>query len=259
MTQLLKCDRASLYLMRDSIPDGDLSVKLADALQRRIGGEPIQYILGSTEFMGFFFTVTPACLIPRQETEILVETAIRYGRTVSNASRRIDVLDIGTGSGCIAVSLAKSLESGVAAVDISEEALRIARANARYHGVEGAIDFVCADFFSAGFRRWPPGFFDMVVSNPPYIPSQQIDTLSIEVRHEPRRALDGGSDGLSFYRMIAGESAVCLKRRGFLLVEIGFDQAEDVRNIFQNSRKFEIIEVIKDYSGMDRVVVVVSK
>ncbi len=260
LTRFLQCDRASLYLMRDSVPAGDVSAALAQALRRRISGEPLQYILGEAEFMGLRFKLTPACLIPRPETEILVETAIQYGGRQKVEGRRIEVLDVGTGSGCIAVSLANMLDNvSVTAIDVSPEALSIARENAHYHRVEGKIDFICSDFFS--FRLPPSAFrlFDIIVSNPPYIPSARIDTLQIEVRREPRRALDGGADGLDFYRALGRAAAGSLLRPGgLLLVEIGWGQLEAVRNIFQNSRKFEIIEVVKDYSGIDRVVVMKS-
>jgi release factor glutamine methyltransferase len=254
LTKLLNCDKASLYLMRDSVLDTGVSAKLADALQRRLGGEPLAYITGETEFMGLSFTVSPACLIPRPETEILVETALRYIKR--NSFSRI--LDAGTGSGCIAVSLAHFMPSAtIEAFDISDEALAVARGNAERNSV--SVKLFKHDMIRGG--RWKVeggrknSEYDVIVTNPPYIVSDEIAKLQIEVRHEPRSALDGGADGLAFYRALPLWSAAALRQDGMLLCEIGYGQSQSVRNILQKCEKFEIIEVVKDYSGIERVVV----
>jgi release factor glutamine methyltransferase len=164
------------------------------------------------------------------------------------------VLDVGTGSGCIAVSLAK-LRPGlkVTATDISPESLACCARNARRHGV--AVESVQSDLFSAlGERK-----FDMIVSNPPYVRSGDIDGLEPEVRSEPRQALDGGRDGLDFYRRIAQSAAGFLKKGGLLILETGYDQAGPVRGLLEGSRDFVVWETIKDYAGIERVVVASAK
>jgi release factor glutamine methyltransferase len=162
------------------------------------------------------------------------------------------ILDLGTGSGCIAVSLAKFLPNAkIDAIDISGKALEIARKNARLNNVE--INFIHADLLTSyelGVRS-----YDIIVCNPPYIPTAEIDRLQPEIRYEPRIALDGGSDGLDFYRKIIRDAPYYLEERGFLVMEMGFDQKNDIENIFQDSGKFDIVKILKDYNAFDRVIV----
>lgn len=248
-TELLNCDRASLYLNRGSILNKEKLFSVSSALKRRIKGEPIQYIIGKTEFMGLEFKVIPDVLIPRPETEILVEAAIKITRLIGEEAR---ILDLGTGSGCIAVSLAKLLpKAKVTATDISPEALKVALENARSNNVD--IDFFQGDLF--GTCNLTPITYDLIISNPPYIRSSEIKKLQPEVQYEPPIALDGGKEGLDFYKRIINDAPRYLKKKGFLILEIGFDQKDDLKKNLQNSGYFEIIEAIKDYNNIDRAVV----
>lgn len=249
-TELLNCDRVALYLNKDKTLSNDKACFIAEALRRRINSEPLDYILGFSEFMGLKFKVNKYVLIPRQETEILAETALRYAS--DNKSHKI--LEIGTGSGCIAVSLAKFVSSlAITATDISLMALDTARANAQLNGTGRNIKFVESDLFNS--QELYNVKYDMIISNPPYIRSLDIADLQSEVQFEPRIALDGGIDGLDFYRRIIRQSPCHLTEGGLLILEIGFGQYSDIKNIFQKSGNFEIIEVVKDYNNIYRVVI----
>lgn len=251
-TEILKCDRVSLYQKSDTVLDKDKAAFAASVLKRRAQGEPLQYILGKSDFFGLEFKVTPDVLIPRPETELLVERACQAVRA---SRRKVRILELGTGSGCIAVSLAKSLgDVNVTATDISEKALEIARENASLNKVSEKINFLRSDLFYFCNRA-----YDVIVSNPPYIPSAEIQKLQPEVQYEPRVALDGGSDGLEFYRRIIGESAHYLEDDGLLILEAGFDQASQIRNIFASFGDLKILDVVKDYNKIDRVIVAKRK
>ncbi len=253
LTELLNCDRAALYLNRHNQLNSEQSQFLSKVLKRRAQGEPLQYILGKTEFMGLEFRVNPAVLIPRQETEILVEAALNIvSRLAGDPASRLRILDLGAGSGCIAISLAKLLSSAqVDAVDISEEALAVACDNARRNNVQ--IGFFRGNLFS-GYNLTPKTYH-LIVSNPPYISSADIDQLQPEIKFEPRLALDGGNDGLDYYRSIVEQSPAYLADEGYLIMEMGYGQSPAIKNILQKSGKFEIIEVVKDYSDIERVLV----
>jgi release factor glutamine methyltransferase len=250
-SELLRCDRASLYLNKGLFIPPEKSRQISCALGRRIRGEPLQYILGNTEFMGLEFKIGKGVLIPRPETEHLVEAAMKYLRITKKLSNP-GILDLGTGSGCIAVSLLKLLPSSkVDASDISVEALRVARKNAALQGVR--VNFIESDLFSS--KKIKLRHYDLIISNPPYIPTAQIKKLQIELSYEPKVALDGGSDGLDFYRKIIFEAPRYLKKRGLLIMEMGFKQDEKIENIFHKSAKFEIIEIARDLNNINRVVV----
>ena len=250
-TEVLGVDKASLYLNQDRPLSKEEQQSVSQALKRRISGEPIQYILGKTEFMGLEFKVTPQVLIPRDDTEILVEQTInlvKQNKFLSNPR----ILDLCTGSGCIAISLAKYIKgSQVIASDISWEALNIAKENALLNNVE--VEFIRSDLFSA--ISFQPSAVDIIVSNPPYVKTLDIESLEPEVRHEPLIALNGGVDGLSFYYKIISQAHKYLKNKGFLVLEIGFGQSQDIQNLFKNSKNFEVIEIVKDYNNIDRVVI----
>lgn len=210
---------------------------------------PLQHLTGCQCFMGLEFKVNEWVLIPRQDTETLVERVLEENRDKNSA-----ILDVCTGSGCIAISLAKLGEyCSVTALDISEEALRVAEANReRILGEEKErLRLIKSDMFE-GLE--PKAQFDVIVSNPPYIPSEVIEGLEPEVRdHEPRLALDGEADGLKFYRILAERSMAYLKPGGKIYMEIGFDQGKDVSELFEQAG-FEGLKVIKDMAGLDRVV-----
>ena len=252
LTELLGCSRHDLYIDKNLGLNGKQSKLLIRTLKRRFLGEPIQYILGKTEFMGLEFRVSGEVFIPRADTEILVETALEIGNRLQAAGCRLKILDMGTGSGCIAISLAKLLpKAEIFAIDISGEALEIARQNASLHNVD--ITFLQSDLFSKLNVRTID--FDMIVSNPPYISTEEISQLQPEVAYEPLIALDGDRDGLSFYRSIIKDSQAYIKRGGFLALEMGFNQSQAISRLFTASGKFEVIEVIKDYNSIERVIV----
>jgi len=256
-TEIMGCDRASLYLnAKRAMPQTKAKI-VSSVLRARLRGEPIQYILGEAEFMGMKFKVCPSVLIPRPETEILVENTVELIRRVYPAGYCVRALDIGTGSGCIAVSLAAILKRiRITALDISLEALKVARLNARLNNVRDKISFLQSDLLK---KLGLQDAFDVIVSNPPYIQSFQFDNLQPEIGYEPRIALDGGCDGLRFYRDIVAESPPFLKKGGFLILEIGYGQLEETKDIIGRSPFFSIIESVSDYNGIDRVVVAKRK
>ncbi|HOM03188.1 MAG TPA: peptide chain release factor N(5)-glutamine methyltransferase [Acetivibrio sp.] len=264
LCHVLNVDRSFLYSHDDYNMTDEEQEKFVSLLEERIKGKPLQYITGHQEFMSLDFIVTPDVLIPRQDTETLVETVLRHIKDTGLKNARI--LDIGTGSGCIAVSLAYFLkDSGVFALDISEGALQIAGTNAKRCGVEdrvfflkgdalgGLADIIAQSLVIKEFERGDEGIFDIIVSNPPYIPKEEIKTLHRQVKDfEPRTALDGGEDGLDFYRAITCEAQKILKPGSLLAFEVGYDQAEKVFGIME--KNFCGIEVVKDLTGIDRVV-----
>ncbi|RII29782.1 MAG: peptide chain release factor N(5)-glutamine methyltransferase [Geobacter sp.] len=236
-------DRVGLYLSFEKPLNEDELTAYRAMVTRRARHEPLQYILGSQEFCGLEFEVTPEVLIPRYDTETLVMEAVAR----MPASRNI--LDIGVGSGCIAVALAKQLPNAmVTGTDISEPALAIARRNALKNGVD--IEFLSGSMLGpVGGRR-----FDLIVSNPPYIPTADIGGLQPEVRDfEPRGALDGGPDGLDAYRMLVPVVPDYLNPGGWLLVEIGIGQAGSVMELFK-ANGFTELFTARDPAGIERVV-----
>lgn len=237
-------DRVGLYLQYDKpLNDTELAA-YRDMVARRARREPLQHILGSQEFFGRDYEVTADVLIPRHDTELLVSEA------VARLPDARTVLDIGTGSGCIAITLKHLLPAAVVtATDISAAALAVARRNALKHGAE--IEFLAGSLYApvAGRR------FDLVVSNPPYIPTAHIETLDQEVRdYDPRSALDGGEDGLVFYRMLISQASKYLNPGGWLLVEIGIGQAHDVLRLFQENGSFNEPFTARDSGGIERVI-----
>lgn len=249
-TEILNCDRLSLYLNKDTLLDKNKSSLLSSILKRRILSEPIQYILGKLEFMGLEFKVNKDVFIPRPETEMLVETAINIVKLLN--CQTVKIWDIGTGSGNIAISLAKFLpQAEIFATDISREALEVAKENAKLNNAK--INCTQSNLFNNYHLR--PISYDLIISNPPYIPTPMIELLQPEIRYEPVIALDGGKDGLDFYRKIIQRAPLYLKENGFLIMEMGFNQGESVKNIFQNSPNFEIIEKVLDYQNIERVIV----
>lgn len=236
-------DRVGLYLNFDKPMSDDELAAYRALVTRRGKREPLQHILGSQEFDGLSFLVTPAVLIPRHDTETLLEQALQH------APHPRSILDIGTGSGCIAIALARRLpEAQVTAVDLSVEALALAQRNAELHGA--AVEFLQGSFFEpvAGRR------FDLIVSNPPYITSADLLALQPEVRdHEPILALDGGPDGLTAYRAIVSQAATHLEPNGWLLLEVGAGQAADVAALLAQAG-FGGIITATDPGGIERVV-----
>lgn len=237
-------DRVGLYLNFEKPLSDEELARYRAMVTRRGRREPLQHILGSQEFCGLEFEVTPDVLIPRPDTETLVHEALmrKPGATA--------VLDIGTGSGCIAVSLAKQLPlAAITAVDISGAALTVARRNAERNGV--AIEFLQGSLCEPVEGR----SFELIVSNPPYIPSRDIELLEPEVRDfDPRGALDGGADGLDFYTALIPTALPCLRPEGWLLVEIGTGQEMDVKQLFRAAGEFDEPITATDPAGIVRVV-----
>ncbi len=234
------------YLMKkdDLIADSTAADRYRQLIAKRAEGVPLQYLTGSASFMGLDFHVNESVLVPRQDTETLVEKALEYLGQMDRPA----VLDLCTGSGCIIISLAVLADLGLGVgADISEDALETARWNAS--DLAPGVRMIKSDMFES-----VEGTFDMIVSNPPYIASELIDGLMREVRdHEPRGALDGGADGLYFYRILAARAGDFLNPGGRLLMEIGYDQADAVRELLADQGWLDL-EVIKDLAGNDRVV-----
>lgn len=211
-------------------------------------GIPIEHITHQKEFMKLNFFVDKNVLIPRQDTEILVEEVIKIAKRI-NAKK---ILDLCTGSGAIAVSLAKYLpQTEITAIDISNDALKIAKKNAVSNNVENQITFISSDMFT----NLNEEKFDIIVSNPPYIKTNVIKELDIQVKNEPYIALDGGEDGLDFYKKIINESYQYLKCNGYLCLEIGFDQKFDVIELIENAEKFDGTYSKKDLFDNDRIII----
>lgn len=248
LSHVLKKERIYLYVSFDQpLQLGELAA-FREMVKQRAKRVPVAYILGEKEFMGLDFSVTPEVLVPRPDTEILVEAVLK----LLEKKERPEVLDIGTGSGAIIVSILKNVPEAVgSAVDISKDALAIAQRNAVRHGVESRLTLQQGDLYTpfAGKR------FDIVVSNPPYIPEDEIARLQPEVLLEPRNALAGGKDGLDFYRRLLEKGAEMLKKGGFLAFEVGFDQAFAVGELGDKTGVFQPAQRIQDYGGIERVVI----
>ncbi|MBI3540868.1 MAG: peptide chain release factor N(5)-glutamine methyltransferase [Deltaproteobacteria bacterium] len=256
LAHVLKCPRINLYTDHDKkVSEKDLA-HFKSLIERRTTREPLQYIVGTTEFWGLKFHVTPEVLIPRPETELLVEQVMNIVGQTQGSAPTMQILDIGTGSGCIAIALAKNLaQAKVTATDKSPEALEVARKNAKFHGVEDRISFILSDIapwksFTAEGRS-----FDVIISNPPYIPSSEIPDLQSEVsQFEPRQALDGGTDGMTIIQSILQEAPHFLKENGFLLMEIGEAQAQKIREGGFTTPSLSLNRIVKDYNGIERVI-----
>jgi release factor glutamine methyltransferase len=257
LAQLRDEPRLQLWMRRDEPLTPGQGEKLRDWLYRRSGREPLQHILGWAPFLEFELYVTRDVLVPRPETEVLAQLAI--AKLAGAANPR--VLDWGTGSGCLALAVAKAVPAAeVHALDLSPDALRIARANATAYRLADRIRFHRGEGFAAlnSELRTPNSDFDLIVTNPPYIPAAEVETLQPEVRdHDPRLALVGGDDGLECYRHLAAEALGWIKPGGWLLAEFGDGQAPAVAGLFRQTG-WEVEGVEKDLSGRDRVLIVLA-
>jgi release factor glutamine methyltransferase len=251
LAHLLKMPRMKLYLNFERVLTTSETDTLRELVKRRGQREPLQHIVGSTSFCGYEIAVNRHALVPRPETELLAEAGWQF--LVNRHPSLVTALDFGTGTGCIAIALAaKCPNAKIVATDISSDALALAKGNAARNNVAERIEFLQGD----GFAALPENSkFDLIVSNPPYIPSAEVETLQPEVRDfDPRGALDGGTDGLAFYRLIAKGAAVFLKPDGKLMLEFGDGQADAIKNIFENKKW--IVEAVKeDYSQRARILV----
>jgi release factor glutamine methyltransferase len=249
----LRLDRAALFAHLDAPLPDDARQRFEAFLARRLGHEPTAYITGQREFFGLDFEVSPAVLIPRPETETLVEAAIELARPRGRIRRGAVIADVGTGSGAIAVALAKNVpRADVYAIDSSVEALDLARRNAERHGVSERIMFLRGDLLSP-----LPEYVDIVVANLPYVPSEVIPGLVREIReHEPLQALDGGPNGLEAIERLLAEAPDYLRPNGCLCLEFGDGQAAAVCEIARRSFPDSHLTVRKDMAGRERVLVI---
>jgi release factor glutamine methyltransferase len=256
LAHLLSEDRLFLYLNYDRPMDAEELATFRTFVKRRLEGEPNQYITGTQEFWSLPFRVNPDVLIPRPETEVLLETVLEF---LGSPKTEITVLDLGTGSGAVAVALAREFDLiRIVATDLSKTAVKLAQENALLNQVGSKIHFICADMFSA-FSSVSQKFA-VVATNPPYVSHAEFSGLSREVRdYEPRYALDGGPDGLTAIKHIIKEAPAFLSQRGALIMEIGAEQTESVAALVRGSQRYERYRIIKDYSGLDRVLLAVKR
>ena len=248
----LHMDRFHLYVNFERVLNTDDLAAYKELIKKRVAHYPSAYIVGQKAFMNLYFNVTKDVLIPRPETEILVQTVMDNLKLINDESIRI--ADIGTGSGAIAISLIKSFRGAVVvdAVDISEAAIEVAKQNADKHQVSDKINFYVGDLLEPIADKK----FTAIVSNPPYIPDKVIDTLQPEVaKYEPRLALSGGADGLDFYRRLVKDAPDLITDPGFLALEIGINQSKAVTKMIEDDGRLNSIEVIKDLAGIDRIII----
>lgn len=251
LAHILRCPRMDLLIHPDrALKDNEVE-QFKACIERRARREPLQYITGEVEFRGLLFKVSRDVLIPRPETELLVDEAVK-----SVSKKGATVLDLCTGSGCIAVCIARELnDSIVYAVDISDGAIAVARENAVSHAVEERITFLSGDLFGAMESMNLNGRVDIIVSNPPYVSAEEMEELQPEIKdYEPVSALYGGEDGLDFYRRIIHESPHYLAAGGYLIMEVGYRQAWRIKGLLEEEKVFRQISVIKDLNGNDRIV-----
>ena len=256
-------DRTALMLRWQEVLQDNQCEAYFDLIERRASRVPLQHITGRQEFMGLPFEVNDKVLIPRQDTETMVEDALelldkgtlRRQEYTGGLGKGTDVLDLCCGSGAIGISIAKLAKGAhVTCSDLSKEALEVAQRNARLNDCK-SVKFTESDMFDAFCGRLGKKKFNLIISNPPYIPPSVIEGLEPEVRdHEPMMALDGGADGLDFYRIIAQHAPEHLKKGGVLMLEIGFDQKDAVKGLLQETGRFEKIIGLTDLTGKDRIV-----
>ena len=245
MCHTLGFDRIKLHMSLDMEMEESKQSYYLSCIEKRADNIPVAYIIGEKEFMGLDFIVNEDVLIPRPDTEILVEQALSLYKGKAN----FNALDLCTGSGCIGISISHyNTNANFTLSDISTFSLEVANKNVQKHHLEDRISFVCSDLFEQ-----IEGKFDLIVSNPPYINEVDMQTLSSDVLNEPHLALYGGEDGLDFYRKIISSAKSHLDDGAYLIVEIGYDQGQAVQNLFKENEFFEIT-IKSDYSGLDRIV-----
>lgn len=251
LLEALSINKSDLYTKSFDIPE-DISKKIDEFAERRAKGEPIQYIVGHTDFLDLKIYVGKGVLIPRPETELLVEEAIKQLRQLTLYDSGLEILDLCTGSGCIALALAKNFpEAKIYGIDISEIAINYAIRNAEENNIKN-INFLKGNLFEPVKNMR----FDCILSNPPYIKREDIRKLQREIReYEPINALDGGEDGLDYYRKILKEAPNHLKEKGIIILEIGLNQAKDVLST-ANKAGFSKVSFVKDYSGIERICII---
>ncbi|HWL92560.1 MAG TPA: peptide chain release factor N(5)-glutamine methyltransferase [Phycisphaerae bacterium] len=252
LAKVLNCQKITLYTRFNEVPTDEQRAAYRDLVKKAADHHPIAYLVGRKEFYSLEFKVTPDVLIPRPETELIVERALAW--VAAHPREHFRVLDIGTGSGCLAVTLARRVPGLHAiATDISPAALAVARENAAKHGVESRIQFVEADLLDLPYGLAPEGGFDLIVSNPPYVATRDAESLSRTVReYEPPAALFAGDDGLAIYRRLASGIAAMLRPGGLLLLEIGLGQADAVLDLFVGIPGLTPAGQYRDLAGIER-------
>lgn len=249
LTHLMGCSRSDIYFNLNI--DRDINLKLNKIIEKRKKGLPLQYLLGKTNFMGFDFKVDKRVLIPRFETEILVEKTIDIIRGLK--FKDFTMLDICTGSGCVAIAIARFFKTvKISASDISSDAISLAKENALLNDVNLQIKFIKSDLF----QKLKNKRYNIITCNPPYIPTDEFKNLASEISYEPRLALCGGDDGLIFYRRILKDVHLYLEKKGFFIFEIGCNNTGKIINLINNNSNLKLVEIIKDYNNLDRVVIV---
>jgi release factor glutamine methyltransferase len=254
LAHALKLKRIDLYLRYDQPLCGNELSRFKTLIKKRVNREPVAYIVGVKEFWSLNLSVTKDVLIPRPETECLVETALSLMPEDSNAHSTRRILELGTGSGAVIIALASCrIKNLFFASDVFTKSVAVAQDNAQCHALDGAINFFVGDWFSP-FKKDKP-LFDIILSNPPYVPTGLIHKLPPEIyKHEPSRALDGGKDGLFAIKHIIKNAPTYLNSDGYLLMEIGHNQKEKVIEIVNGCGEYEHVTFTKDYSGYNRVV-----
>lgn len=254
LAHIIKKDRVWLITHRDEVLDDEQQRAFAEVIRRRTGREPLQHIIGSQEFWGLEFMVTPDVLIPRPETEHIIEAALAI---VQDRNSPVRIIDLCTGSGCIAVSLAKELAAArVIATDASEKALAVARENSRRHGVAERIRFLQGDLFRPLEELDLRGQVDILVSNPPYVLAGNLSTLQPEVRdYEPQMALIAGPEGTEIAIRIIRTAPEYLKQNGALIMEMGMGQSEALMRAVAATSAYAGPDILKDLAGINRVIV----
>ncbi len=252
----LSCERTKLYTNPDDPIDDDVILKYKSLIKKRKKHIPLQYITRQVEFMSLDFVVNKHVLIPRPETEILVETVLDKAHNKQIQNKKTTIIDIGTGSGNISISLAKNLNNAeIYASDISQDALTIAKVNAQNHNVLNSVHFLHGNLFCAFSGIVEKGDIDFIVSNPPYVSESEWHHLEPEVKdHEPWKALVGGEDGFCISRQIIKEAIDWLKPGSYLIMEIGETQAKSIINLLENEGRYKEIEIIKDLQGKERII-----
>lgn len=247
LASILNCKRIDLYLLFDRPLDENEIIEYREFISRRSKHEPLQYILGEVEFYGLKFKVNKNVLIPRPETEFLIEKAI----SLLNENKLKSILDVGTGTGNIPITLAKNLNGiEITSIDVSEEAYKVAEENAIYNEVKNKINLLNTDIndYTSDSK------FDMIISNPPYVSKENYDNLSKDIHYEPAVSITDFADGYKFYKIITKKSDSLLNKGGFLLCEMAQGQSEFIQKMFTEAN-FNEITVIKDYQNIDRVIV----
>ncbi|PKL51049.1 MAG: peptide chain release factor N(5)-glutamine methyltransferase [Planctomycetes bacterium HGW-Planctomycetes-1] len=257
LSSVLQMERIQLYTHFDKEVEKPQLGKLHELVKRCLQNEPVQYLTGKCEFYSLSLKVAPACLIPRPETELLVERAIEFLR--GRAGKQY-VCDLCTGCGCVAAAIAKNFpEAKVIATDICDKALSIAAENIKKHNLSERVELLQGDLFAPIISRLDVKEFDLIVCNPPYVSAAEYEKLDAKVKnYEPKTALDGGADGLDVYRRIAAQTGGYLKKDGALILEIGYLQGQAVKKLLEESNCFSPIKIEKDFSNNDRIVTAVK-